>query len=425
MMDLLICLIERKKMKIILINIILIIFMVFLYKYLKKKTNTYFSPLLLFNWIWITVIVNSALISTKKFSMTTNIFVILIFISGNLFFLMFSKRNNNDDLYKQIHKYYSTNKSKMKKMIIFCLLFRIMQIFYDIYVVNRLGASINMLFGNVEWLRFAYLNYSNNIGIVFALITNILNYFAELGLIISAFLCFCEKKYFYLLINIILSFFHAIFTLSKMAFFIDLIFVIGIFFIFSNIIKINRKEKRVIVLVIVFIILSLIVTGTQRGYQNQDSSIEGIDNVIVAKTVSYFVTPCLAFKSLMDQEIDYSYGSKTFSPIYKFIGFSYETFGDIDVGFDDSTVYTLPGMFFADFGYIGCILLLFFYSFVVSKTYNKVFQKFSLFNLCMYLIFNMTLLLSFFTWMGRMTFYWIFPIFVFYVEKMIMIKNGG
>ena len=79
-------------------------------------------------------------------------------------------------------------------------------------------------------------------------------------------------------------------------------------------------------LVIVFIILSLIVTGTQRGYQNQDSSIEGIDNVIVAKTVSYFVTPCLAFKSLMDQEIDYSYGSKTFSPIYKFIGFSYETF---------------------------------------------------------------------------------------------------
>lgn len=111
-------------MKIILINIILIIFMVFLYKYLKKKTNTYFSPLLLFNWIWITVIVNSALISTKKFSMTTNIFVILIFISGNLFFLMFSKRNNNDDLYKQIHKYYSTNKSKMKKMIIFCLLFQ-------------------------------------------------------------------------------------------------------------------------------------------------------------------------------------------------------------------------------------------------------------------------------------------------------------
>lgn len=86
MMDLLICLIERKKMKIILINIILIIFMVFLYKYLKKKTNTYFSPLLLFNWIWITVIVNSALISTKKFSMATNIFVILIFISGNLFF---------------------------------------------------------------------------------------------------------------------------------------------------------------------------------------------------------------------------------------------------------------------------------------------------------------------------------------------------
>ena len=62
MMDLLICLIERKKMKIILINIILIIFMVFLYKYLKKKTNTYFSPLLLFNWIWITVIVNSALV---------------------------------------------------------------------------------------------------------------------------------------------------------------------------------------------------------------------------------------------------------------------------------------------------------------------------------------------------------------------------
>ena len=59
-----------------------------------------------------------------------------------------------------------------------------------------------------------------------------------------------------------------------MAFFIDLIFVIGIFFIFSNIIKINRKEKRLIVLVIVFIILSLIVTGTQRGYQNQDSSIE-------------------------------------------------------------------------------------------------------------------------------------------------------
>ena len=45
MMDLLICLIERKKMKIILINIILIIFMVFLYKYLKKKTNTYFSKL--------------------------------------------------------------------------------------------------------------------------------------------------------------------------------------------------------------------------------------------------------------------------------------------------------------------------------------------------------------------------------------------
>ena len=46
MMDLLICLIERKKMKIILINIILIIFMVFLYKYfriesakIRKKIN--------------------------------------------------------------------------------------------------------------------------------------------------------------------------------------------------------------------------------------------------------------------------------------------------------------------------------------------------------------------------------------------------
>lgn len=400
------------------LNLFIFLIIFFMYNYFKYKTKTKFSPVFVFCSIWMVVLVNSSLIYDVKTDIINLIFLAILWLSTLLSFMVFQNKLNVKKLGYDIENFFYSNKVTIKRLILFCLIIRILQIIYDSIVINQLGASISMLFGEVQWLRFSYLSYSNNIGIVIALLVNFLNYFSELGLILSALFGFKEKKYFYLLLNIFLSFCHSVLTLSKMSFFIDFIFVLGVFFILSNIIKIEKKERKVSIIGVLFIIFALIITGTQRGYQKQESSIEGIDNVIVSKTVSYFVTPYLAFEKILSEDIDYSYGSKTFSPLYKVFGFDYETFGDINVGFDDSTVYTMPGMFYADFGYFGCIVLMFLYVRLVSYIYARTIRSFTFPIFIIYLVFNVTLVLSFFTWMGRMTFYWIFPVFCMVMDKL-------
>ena len=52
-----------------------------------------------------------------------------------------------------------------------------------------------------------------------------------------------------------------------------------------------------------------------------------------------------------------------------------------------------------------------------SKIYIKVLNKFSISGLSLFISLNTILMMSFFTWMGRITFFWTFPIFISIYSK--------
>lgn len=403
-----------------------------IFNIIKKNSGLKFHPLSIFASIWIVVIWGTC--STIQFKVSfANIlyFAILIFASGITVFLC-SYMKNIDCIYSctEYQKMICKNYRTIKITLILCVIFRIFQLLYDLYIVKKLGGTLSVVFGDAQWLRQAYLNYSSY-GMSFGakLISNIFNYFAEFGIIIAALLAYYKKKYFSVVITLFFSFIHAIFTMSKMSFFMDICYVVSCFEVLINIKsdftteisrlqqkKENRKMLRVFFIIGIGIIVLLSVASMQRGYGTNATFSEQFF-ITFSKAIAYFVTPTMAFFKVLDMNIDLSWGTKTFNVILKLLGYKFSTFGAIDVGTEDSTVYTMSGMFYADFGIIGSLLCTVFFIIICSRVYIKVINKFSIPSLSLFISLNTILMMSFFTWMGRITFFWTFPIFVSIYSK--------
>jgi len=130
----------------------------------------------------------------------------------------------------------------------------------------------------------------------------------------------------------------------------------------------------------------------------------------------------MAFQTIMDKNIDYSYGEKTFNPFFKLFGIEYKNFGSIDVGLSDTTVYTMPGVFYADFGFVGSLLFMCLFILLATLLFRKVIENFTISRLGIYMVINTILLFSFFTWLGRMTIFWFFPVVLFVYDKLFIKK---
>jgi oligosaccharide repeat unit polymerase len=417
--------------KLFLINGLGLLFCSIINKYLSRRTGTVSPPINLYIYIWVIVLCSTALISNSTINLFYNINIGILLLTPVCVFMLFSRRLKVEKLIN--NKYISDsflNSFFFRSLISICVLFRVFQILKDYFVIKNLDGNILALLSDSQWLRIAYLNYSDKIsGFIQKAEVNILNYMAEVGFFLSCIYAFKIRKYLFFVISIILSLVHSLVTMSKLAFFIDACIAISVYLIIVNLhkpttIKEMKKEKRtrrgLVFFIATFILILLIVTSMQRGYQNKTSGIEGIDNIVVSKAIAYVVTPFMAFRKILTQDIDYSYGAKTFNPFFKIFGIGFENFGTIDVGIDDSTVYTLPGMFFADFGYIGSFILLALYSFIVWWSYKRTIEYFTISRLSLFCMINVTLLMSFFTWMGRITFFWLFPVFVFVLEKFVL-----
>ena len=186
--------------------------------------------------------------------------------------------------------------------------------------------------------------------------------------------------------------------------------------------KKNKKQRIKLVLLLgAAAIILLLVASIQRGYAGDATFIERL-SITISKAIAYFVTPTMAFFKVLDMNVAYSFGTKTFNVILKLLGYDFETFGAIDVGMEDSTVYTMSGMFYADFGIIGGIVLTVMFLALVDIFYRMTIKKFSFSRITWFVSLNTILLMSFFTWMGRISFFWLFPVFVTLYEK-IFIKQ--
>ena len=311
------------------------------------------------------------------------------------------------------------------------LVFNVARIIYEYQVIGDLGGGLDQLSVESQWLRMAYLDYSRNeMTLIEQIISNILSYGATIGLIASCLLSFFDGKMWRLFVYILFSVIGAVITMSKFSFILDLCYILSIYIIYRNIkvrrIVKKRKEKRKYTLIIAatlsLIVLLFTIMGTQRGYESKSSNIQGVDNMIVFEGIAYTLTPYMAFQTIMDKNIDYSYGVKTFNPFFKLFGIEYKNFGSIDVGLSDTTVYTMPGVFYADFGFVGSLLFMCLFILLATLLFRKVIENFTISCLGIYMVINTILLFSFFTWLGRMTIFWFFPVVLFVYDKLFIKK---
>lgn len=400
----------------------------------KARTNTNLCPSTIVIIVWSFVICLTFVYSSMDIDAVTHVEMGIYWFTILSTSIIFSAGYIDKKYFKDsCIEILSYNSTIIKRTIVVCWIFRALQLLYDLYVIRSLGGNFYALFSEAQGLRFAYLYYSRNrMTLLAKVISNVLNYVAELGVIIASIEGLFKKKYWKIIITMALSFMHTIFTMSKLAFFLDLCFLASAFVLFLNSFqkqkesqKDIKRTRRIIIIAIIAMIVVLSVTGTQRGYNGRESKIDGIENINVSKTLSYFISPYMAFEKLVDQgEVKFSFGGKTFNPIAKVLGVDYENFGAIDVGIDDTTVYTMPGMFFADFGLIGSAVMFTLFIYFSNRIFKRAMRQFSIANAGLYCVVNTMLIMSFFTWMGRMTFFWVFPVFILLYDTVFLRKPG-
>ena len=388
------------------------------FKYIGNITKIKFHPLMILSTIWIFVFWGVFATIQFRASIGAIIIYILILISGALTITLccFHKKKDKQFSTNEFLRIIGNNYNVLMKTLIICMVFRCLQLVYDAYVLKKLGVSVISIFGDSQPLRQAYLNYSSSgMSFIAVILSNVLNYFAEFGIVLSAIISSYKKKYFTVICSLILALLHSTLTLSKMAFFLDVCFVISTFMVTLNynIISGNKKKEKedkknrtkLIIFMGVAIIGLLVLTSIQRGYGESTALSDNI-RVTFEKAIAYFITPSLAFLKVLDMNITYSFGTKTFNVLLKLLGYNFENFGAIDVGSEDSTVYTMSGMFYADFSYFGAILLTVLTIVLCNHLYYRVYGNFKLSRLVLFISINTILMMSFFTWMGRITFFW-------------------
>ena len=404
------------------ILIVIIFINCFINIILKKLYKTYINPLSIFLSIWIIILFLGNIL--EKVSIRNNVIIICIIIAYIIPCIIFIKK------YKNINFYIKPNVSdkNIEKLIIITTTFRVFQLIFDAYIIYKIGGNICDLFNDSQWLRFVYLAREETTLTI--IIGNLLNYFSEFALILSAIYFMKNNIIKYLSINIILALFNSIFTMSKLAFAIDILLVLGVFLIFYNRKKIlkysykdnkKRNSKKYIVIIIIFIlfIYLLKIVATQRGYDNQVSKIEGITNVTLYKGILYFIGPFMAFNKLLSMDIKYNLGMMTFTPFLKNFMHFINNIDMIDIGIGEVNVYTIFGRFYLDFGVLGCIVLTMAFSFVFNIIYYKSIINPSITRIATLCILNTFIFMSFFDWIGQQTFFWLFPIFVLILTKFL------
>lgn len=404
------------------LNLMIILLVICLiFKVLQKNSNIIVHPLGIFASIWVVVLFCAKSISTFNISGDCIFSFISIVLSAiiSIFICSFIKLNKNNSQYILFDNFLLSNYNNLYFTLILCIFFRLLQIIYDIYIITKLGASYLTVFGNSESLRQLYLYYSSNqMNLLAKIVSNILNYFAEFGIVLSVLVSKYNKRYIYLYLTLLLALLHSILTMSKMSFFVDICFVISCFIVLINLDRtrheqvINKKEIfKLISISTLFVIFLLILVSIQRGYSEYNNILDQV-SIAYYKAISYLITPTLAFLKILDTDITFSWGTKTFNVFLKLFGYEFETFGAINVGIEDSTVYTMSGMFYADYGVVGSILLTSIIIFIISYVFYLTINKFTISKLAIFVSMNTALIMSFFTWMGRITFFWLFPIFI-------------
>ncbi|WP_419885075.1 O-antigen polymerase [Paenibacillus sp. B-A-8] len=400
-------------------NIIVVFIIIIISLIFSKLYGDFFNPVSLFMLLWGIIVFN--VFTIFEFSFSSFLYFVVAFLSFILPTFILLKKFPD----KRIVLLGSTptQLENIKLILIICIIARFFQIIYDLSVFFELGGDINSIFGDAQSLRFRYL--SKESGLFQNIITNFLNYFSELGVILSAIYYKSAKKYMFLIISIILALFHSTLTFSKFAFFLDVIFIVSILTIYT-VPKVERKNtkqnNKMLILIGISVILLLNIISNQRGYDMQESRIPGIDSVLIYKVVTYFFGPTLAFLTLLDSNITHSYGIMTFTPFLRKV-LEYPSIGTINLGFFDTNVYTLFGSLYIDFGYFGSIFMIFVFSLVLNIIYIKLKSRMNIGLLSIYCILNSALYLSFFDWIGRQTFFWLFPVFVYIIDKLFITKK--
>lgn len=418
-----------------LLNIITFLFLLLFIIINSVVFKNIICPINIFIIIWGFVLINSIFVFTNNIDIRQLLYAFMFLISFIIPSIIIYPSSSiiNKSNYT-IDNLLISKKKKIEIFIYICLIFRFIQIVYYFLVVRSLGGSIKMLFGDAQWLRFAYLDYSANITSLFQkIIVNFINYIAEMGIVLSALYSFKFKKFKFLILTMFFALLSSIFSMSKMAFIIDAIFVLAVLSLYtykSKIIPLIERQKltklliKTGIFVITLAFVLFVIIAKQRGYQNKQYSIEGIDNIVIFEIIAYLVTPYMAFNNILNWDIDYSYGVRTFYPFLKRFYIPLQDFGSINVGIEETTVYTMPGIFYVDFGFIGSLVCVFLFSILLNFSYKVMIEKRTFSSCITYCSFFVCLVLSFFTWMGRITFFWFFPVFSsiifnFFISKKI------
>lgn len=415
------------------LNILSILIIALLILFNKMIFKNILCPINVFLVIWGIVLTNSLFVLAPQIDVEALLYS-LLFVVAFAIPAMFIHPKKNKKLAKlNMDDILVDKKKTFEKLIQITLVFRVIQIIYFYFVIRSLGGSISMIFGDAQGLRFAYLDYSSGISsLFFKIFVNIINYVSELGVLISALYSFKFRKMKYVIIAILLSLFSSIFSMSKLAFGIDVIFVLATISLFTYkddlSSKFEKKRLRKVFMrtafslaVVAFFLLTIV--SVQRGYQNKVSGISSIDNIVIFQLIAYLVTPYMAFVKMLSWDINFSYGIRTFYPFLKGLDTSLQNFGSINVGIEETTVFTMPGVFYTDFGFLGSLVAVFIFSWIVNYSYKVMIEKRTFISYLVYSTLFVCLVLSFFTWMGRITFFWLFPLIATIIINLFIIRR--
>lgn len=401
-------------------NIILVLVVILIGAFFSKIYNSYFNPLTIFTVIWTIILFNVFII--LGFDLSKLIYFIIAFLSFMLPTIIFLRKFPSNTTIPLSRT--TSHIERLKLILIICVVARFLQLGFDLFVFLRIGGEFSSILGDVQALRFRYLLRNSNL--IQDIIVNLLNYFSELGIILSAIYYKNKKGYMYLLISIFLALSHSILTFSKFSFLIDIIFIVSILTIY-NAPKAEKKNikqnKKILIIIGICVVLLFNIISNQRGYGLQESKIPGVDSVLLYKSISYFIGPTIAFLNIFDLNITHGHGIMTFTPFLQKV-LNFPEIGTINIGFFESNVYTLFGSLYIDFGYLGSILMIFIFSLILNYLFIKLKYKNNIGLLSIYCILNSALCLSFFDWIGRQTFFWLFPIFVYLIDLLFIKKKS-
>jgi oligosaccharide repeat unit polymerase len=404
-----------------------------IFSYISYKSNRrIYNPVTVLNSIWSVALLSHLIL----FGQAIELYLIILgcLTLFNIPYIITEIRVfNNQKFKKNLHP--KLNFVNIKKIIYMLSIFELVKVVYIARKVLKIAGSWQVLIYQSTYVRNLYL--VRNEALIDKLFGNFLSYSTMFGIILIAIASGkqVKKLRFITLFWLVFEILSALLTMSRM----DIIIKILIF-TFAYLASIEDpkfqfdKLKKFIPKVTIIVASILILIGIQRNYGGNNR----YELILVTfdKLLFYLSSPLEAFKLILDKN-EMFLGTHTLLPFYKIVNTFNELPGYLNLTnhampvstiFGVTNVYSMFGLAFLDFWYLGLYGFVFIFGIVSALVFNLTRNYISSRAFDATLL--MTLSMSFYGYMYSQTIYILFPFTVLLFDrifKKFLYKNvhGG